>query len=276
MQGASISWNLFPFLGVKPDLGRPFREDEDRIGAPGAVLLSHELWVRRFNADPHVVGRTILVNAAASTVVGVMPARFAFPQHQLAWVPLQPFVKDDPRYARQLTVYGRLKPGVRLDRARAEVKAIVERIAVQSPATHAGWSGDVLSLGEEFADKNLRLVLLTMLGAVLCVLLIACSNVANLLLARATVRQREVAVRAAFGAGRARLVRQLLTESVVIGLAGGASGVVLAYWGLRAIELSIPPENGCASRSTAPSSSTPWRSPWSPASSSASPRRSRR
>ncbi len=243
VEGASVSWNLFPFLGVKPDLGRPFRADEDRVGAPGAVLLSHELWVRRFNSDPQVVGRTILVNAAASTVVGVMPPRFGFPHNQLAWVPLQPFVKDDPRFARQLAVFGRLKPGVRLEQASAEVKAIVGRIAAQSPATHAGWSGGALSLGEEMADKNLRLVVLTMLGAVLCVLLIAASNVANLLLARATVRQREVAVRAAFGAGRVRLVRQLLTESVVIGLAGGACGVVLAYWGLRAIELSMPADN---------------------------------
>jgi putative ABC transport system permease protein len=243
VEGASIAWNLFPFLGIKPALGRTFHEDEDRAGAAGAVLLSHELWMRRFNGDPNAVGKTILVNAAAHTVVGVMPPRFEFPERQLAWVPLANFVKDDPRSERNLSVLGRLKPGVSPDQARAEVKTIVERFAKQFPDTHTGWSGSVRPLREEFAGPEMRLMVLTMLGAVICVLLIACSNVANLLLARATVRQREVAVRAAFGAGRVRLVRQFLTESVVIGLLGGALGVVLAYWGVRWIEISIPADN---------------------------------
>ncbi|HEY0510590.1 MAG TPA: ABC transporter permease, partial [Thermoanaerobaculia bacterium] len=243
VDGVSISWNLFPFLGVKPELGRTFHEDEDRPGAPGAVLLSHELWMRRFNGDPGVVGKTILVNAAAHTVVGVMPPRFEFPGNQLAWVPLQPFVQDGLRSTRNLAVLARLKPGVGLEPARAEVKAVVQRIAAQSPQTHAGWSGDIRSLREDLTGRDMRLMVLTMLGAVICVLIIACSNVANLLLARATVRQREMAVRAAFGAGRARLVRQLLTESVVISLVGGALGVVLAYWGIRWIEISIPADN---------------------------------
>ena len=154
VSGASISWNLFPFLGVKPALGRTFRADEDRAGAPGAVLLSHELWMRRFNGDPNVVGKTILVNAAAHTVVGVMPPRFGFPEKELAWVPLRHFVKDDPRAERNLTVLGRLKPGSSLEQARAEVKAIVERIAKQNPDTHTGWSGNVRSLREEFIGKE--------------------------------------------------------------------------------------------------------------------------
>lgn len=243
VEGASISWNLFPFLGVKPALGRPFRPDEDRAGAPGAVLLSHELWMRRFNGDPGVVGKTVLVNVAAHTIVGVMPPGFKYPENQLAWTPLEPFVHDNPRSERNLAVLGRLRPGVSVDRARAEVKAFVERIAAQSPDTHLGWSGDVRLLREEFAGPKLRLIVLTMLGAVICVLLIACSNVANLLLARATVRQREVAVRSAFGAGRLRLLRQFLTESVVIGLLGGLLGIAFAYWGIRWIEISIPADN---------------------------------
>src|SRR4029077_15710421 len=144
---------------------------------------------------------------------------------------------------RSLAVLGRLKSGVSVDQARAEVKGFVERIAAQSPDTHAGWSGSVLPLREELAGPKLRLIVLTMLGAVICVLLIACSNVANLLLARATVRQREVAVRAAFGAGRRRLLRQFLTESLVIGLFGGLLGIAFAYWGIRWIEISIPPDN---------------------------------
>jgi putative ABC transport system permease protein len=243
VQGASISWNLFELLGVKPALGRPFRRDEDLAGAPGAVLLSHDLWTRRFNGDPAIVGKTILVNAAAHTVAGVMPAGFQFPENQLAWTPLEPFVHDNQRSDRNLAVLGRMKPGVSVDQARAEVKAFVERIAAQSPDTHLGWSGDVKLLREEFAGPKLRLIVLTMLGGVISVLLIACSNVANLLLARATVRQREVAVRAAFGAGRLRLLRQFLTESVVIGLLGGLLGIALAYWGIRWIEISIPAEN---------------------------------
>jgi putative ABC transport system permease protein len=243
VEGTSIAWNLFPFLGVKPALGRTFHEDEDRPGAPGAVLLSHELWMRRFNGDPNVLDKTILVNAAAHTIVGVMPPRFEFPERQLAWVPLAPFVKDDPRSERNLSVLARLKPGTSPELARAEVKTIVERIAKQYPDTHAGWSGSIRPLRDEFIGQETHLIVLSMLGAVICVLLIACSNVANLLLARATVRQREVAVRAAFGAGRVRIVRQFLTESVVIALLGGALGIAFAYWGIRWIEISIPADN---------------------------------
>jgi putative ABC transport system permease protein len=238
--GEAISGSLFPLLGVKPALGRPFREDEDQPGAPRVVLLSDEIWHRRFNGDPAIVGKTLLVNAAAHTVVGVMPPHFQYPEKALAWIPLAPIVHDDTRGNRSLAVLGRLKQGVSVEQAHDEVKGFVERLAVQNPDSHKAWSGKVLSLREEFAGRDLRLIVLTMMGAVICVLLIACSNVANLLLARATVRQREIAVRAAFGAGRVRLLRQLLTESVVIGLLGGGLGVFFAVWGLRWIELAIP------------------------------------
>jgi putative ABC transport system permease protein len=226
-----------------PPSAAPSNRDEDRAGAPGAVLLSHELWLRRFNGDPSIVGKTILVNAAAHTVAGVMPPGFRYPENQLAWTPLEPFVHNNSRSERNLAVLGRLKPGVSVEQARAEVKAAVERIAARFPSSHAGWSGNVLALHEEAADEKLHLILYSMLGAVICVLLIACSNVANLLLARATVRQREVAVRAAFGAGRPRLLRQFLTESVLIGLLGGLVGLTFSYWGIRWIEISIPADN---------------------------------
>jgi putative ABC transport system permease protein len=241
--GCAVSASLFPLLGIKPALGRVFREDEDRPGAPGAILLSHDLWMRRFNGDPAIIGKTILVNAAGHTVVGVMPPRFRFPEQQLAWVPLIPWVHDDPRQERSLDVLARLKAGTTVEQAQGDVAGIIKRITAQFPDTHAGWSGSVRPLREEFANQETRLIVLTMMGAVLCVLLIACSNVANLLLARATVRQREVAVRAAFGAGRLRLLRQLLTESVLIGLIGGGLGIVFAHWGIRWIELSIPAED---------------------------------
>ncbi|MFL6193945.1 MAG: ABC transporter permease [Thermoanaerobaculia bacterium] len=243
VQGASISAGLFPFLGIKPALGRTFREDEDRAGAQGAVILSHELWMRRFDGDPDILNKTIMVNAAAHTVVGVMPPRFKFPEQNLAWVPLAPFVHDNLRADRNLAVLARLGDGVSPDQARLEMKAIIGRIAKENPDSHAGWSGDVRPLREEFAGEGMRRVVLILMGSVILVLLIACSNVANLMLARATARQREVAVRAAFGAGRVRLVRQLLTESVVIGLLGGALGILLAVWGIRWIELSIPADN---------------------------------
>lgn len=238
--GNAVSASLFPLLGVKPALGRHFREDEDQPGAPRVVLLSDEIWRRRFNGDPAIVGKSVLINAAAHTVVGVMPPRFQFSENSLAWIPLTPIVHDDARGVRGLAVLARLKRQSRLDQAQAEVKGIVERLAVQNPDSHKGWSGKVVPLREELSGRNLRLMVLTMMGAVICVLLIACSNVANLLLARATVRQREIAVRAAFGAGRVRLLRQLLTESVVIGLLGGGLGIFFAVWGLRWMELAIP------------------------------------
>jgi putative ABC transport system permease protein len=238
--GEAISASLFPLLGVKPALGRQIREDEDQPGAPRVVLLSDEIWKRRFNGDPAIVGKTLLINAAAHTVVGVMPPRFQYPEKALAWIPLVPIVHDDARGNRSLAVLARLKRGVSVEQAHDEVKGFVERLAVQNPDSHKAWSGKVVTLREELSGRELKLMVLTMMGAVICVLLIACSNVANLLLARATVRQREIAVRAAFGAGRVRLLRQLLTESVVIGLLGGALGVFFAVWGLRWIELAIP------------------------------------
>ncbi|HSS47505.1 MAG TPA: ABC transporter permease [Thermoanaerobaculia bacterium] len=238
--GEAVSASLFPLLGVKPALGRVFRADEDQPGAPGVVLLSDEIWKRRYNSDPAIVGKTLMINAAAHTVVGVMPPRFGFPELELAWIPLAPFVHDEPRGIRSLSVLARLKPGSSLEQGQAEVKGLVERLATQYPGSHKGWSGSVLPLRQELAPRDLRLMVLTMMGAVICVLLIACSNVANLLLARATVRQREIAVRAAFGAGRVRLLRQLLTESVVIGLLGGGLGIFFAVWGLRWMELAIP------------------------------------
>ncbi|HEV7505087.1 MAG TPA: ABC transporter permease [Thermoanaerobaculia bacterium] len=238
--GGAISASLFPLLGVKPALGRHFREDEDQPGAPRVVLLSDEIWKRRFNGDPAIVGKTLLINAAAHTVVGVMPPRFQFPESELAWIPLTPIVHDEVRALRSLAVLARLKRESGFEQGQAEVKGFVERLAAQNPDSHKGWSGRIVPLREEFSGRNMRLIVLTMMGAVICVLLIACSNVANLLLARATVRQREIAVRAAFGAGRVRLLRQLLTESVVIGLLGGGLGVFFAIWGLRWMELSIP------------------------------------
>lgn len=241
--GAAISASLFAILGEKPALGRNFREDEDRPGAPPVLLLSHDLWVRRFNADPAIVGRPVTVNGLPRTVVGVMAPRFKFPFQQLAWIPLTPLVQEEKRSDHGLDVLARLAPGISFGPADAEVKAIAARLALLYPDADEGRSARLLLLRDELASDEIRLIILTMMGAVACVLLIACANVANLLLARATARQREIAVRAAFGAGRGRIVRQLLTESLLIALAGAALGIALGAFGIRWMEASIPASN---------------------------------
>ncbi|MFN2566034.1 MAG: ABC transporter permease [Gemmatimonadaceae bacterium] len=242
--GSSVSWNLFPMIGVKPMLGRGFREDEDRPGAPGVVLLSHELWQRRYAGDASVLGRAITINDAAHTVIGVMPPRFAFPERNEAWTPLAPIAHADPRSAHDAYgVQARLRPGVTLERAHAELLALGRALEVEHPVENRGWGLRATSLRDVLVGREIRLIILTMLGAVSFVLLIACANVANLMLARATSRQREVAVRAALGAGRWRIVRQLLTESVLVALAAGLLGIFIAVWGLDLIKNAFPPED---------------------------------
>jgi putative ABC transport system permease protein len=261
VSGAGITASLFPLLGETPMLGRSFREDEDRPGAPPVVLLGHDLWMRRFGGDPAVVGRTVMVNSTAHTIVGVMKPRFAFPGREEAWVPLAPLAHQEPRRDRGYNVIGRLAPGISIQQAVSEIDTLTGRLASAHPDTNAGWGGTVRTMRDVFVE-GMRLVVLTILGAVIFILLIACANVANLFLARATARQREVAVRVAFGAGRGRIVRQLLTESLLLALLGGALGILLgigesAGWRHRFRRKTRLP-TGCASRSTAPCSSTPW------------------
>jgi putative ABC transport system permease protein len=238
--GAAISWDLFPLLGTSPLVGRSFTADDDRPNAAGTVLLSYSLWTRRYHQDPNVLSRTIFVNGKPHSVIGVMPEHFEFPENQRLWVPLAPVTTKDSRDARNLFSFGRLKPGVTQERATQELNIIAARLAKEYSATNDGWSARVRTLREAFLPQEVPLVLYLMMAGVTLVLFIACSNVANLLLARASTRRREFAIRAAIGAGRGRIVRQLLTESVALGLASVPLGIALAEIGTRLIASAIP------------------------------------
>ncbi|MBI2681183.1 MAG: ABC transporter permease [Candidatus Solibacter usitatus] len=237
--GLQVTSNLFTLLGAQAKLGRTFLPEEGQPGAKRVVVLSHALWQRRFGSDPNIVGQAVTLSGESRTIVGVMPAGFGFPPYWATraelWAPMQ----FDARFAsmrggRMLRVFGRLKPGVSIKQAQAEMDLITERLRRQYPGEDAEMGALVQPLHEKVVG-SIRPALLVLLGAVGCVLLIACANVANLLLARATGRQKEMAIRTAIGAGSGRIVRQLLTESMVLSLAGGAMGLLVAAWGVQAL-----------------------------------------
>ena len=243
LAGAAISWEMFPMLGVPPGLGRLFGPRDDRPGAEPVIILSDELWQRRYQGDPSIIGRSVSVDGRPHTVIGVMPPRFAFPENDKAWIPLAPIVEQDARSARGLFVVGRLKPGIEVATAQAELSAVAAKLAGDYPLTNEGWGARVTVLKDDFTPATVRLVIWTMMGAVTLVLLIACANVANLMLARASTRLREFSVRAALGAGRARMVRQLLTECVMLGLFAAPIGVAIAYLGTWLLDRAVPPDD---------------------------------
>ena len=240
--GEIVSWSLFHLLGVEPVIGRSFEANDDRPGAVPVVLLSDAVWQQRYQRDPAVVGRAITVNGRAHTVIGVMPPRFAFPETQKLWVPMAEYLESTARDERGMQVFARLKEGATPQQASTELQAIAVRLAAAYPEDNKEWSLAVRPLAEWMLPAQVELVLLTMMGAVTLVLLIACSNVANLLLARASVRHREISIRAALGAGRWRIVRQLLTEAVLIGLLSAPLGVGIAWVGIKLIDGAMPPE----------------------------------
>ena len=234
LEGAQISAGFFETLEVPPALGRGIGAADDRPGAPPVAVLSHELWRRRFGADPTLVGRTIELEGTPHTVVGIAPEGFQFPSRVEVWTPLALEITPQMRGGHFLGVVGRLKPGVPVARAQAELTVIASRLEKQYPDSNTGWTVNAVPL-RELIVEDVRPALLVLMATVAVVLLIACANVANLLLARMASREREVAVRTALGAGRGRLVRQFLTESVLLALAGAGLGLLVALWGTRAL-----------------------------------------
>jgi putative ABC transport system permease protein len=234
--------SFFQVLGVTPELGRVYTPEEDAPNGPQVVVLSHRLWERRFGARQEAIGARLELNGRPSTVIGVMPPSFGIEGSKAElWTPmhLDPSVDYRTRTGRYLTSIARLKPNVTPQRAQADMSAIARRLEAAHPTFNSAWGANVVPMYEQVVG-GVRRALLVLGGVVAFVLLIACANVANLLLARSTARTREVAVRAALGAGRGRMVRQLLTESVVLSALGGAVGLLLAYWGVQVVKALAP------------------------------------
>ncbi len=243
LDGRRVSANLFDLLGVQPIIGRAFVAEEDKPGSK-VVLLNESLWKSRFGGEPSVIGRVLNLNGEPYTVIGVLPHRVRLPAqgnwHDQVWVPLAFSAEEAAnRGSHYLEVIARMKPGVTLPEAQAEMDTIAARLAKQYPDFNARRGAVVKPLHEEIVG-NMKSALLILLGAVAFVLLIACANVANLLLARAAVRQKEIALRLALGANRARLIKQLVVESILLSLLGAAVGLGLAYYGLDVLTRFIP------------------------------------
>jgi putative ABC transport system permease protein len=237
---AGVTAGFFDVLGVQPVRGRAFLPEDDQPDAGSVAIISDGLWKNRFGSDPNIVGKKIMVSARPVTVIGVMARGFEYPERTQIWLPSGLVANEEPRDNRSMSAIARLRPGVDIARAQAQINAINARLAQQFPDTSKGWDARVRGL-QSYLVRDVRSALLAVLGAVGFVLLIACTNVANLLLTRAAARQKEIAIRAAMGASRARVVRQLLIESLLLSAIGGVCGMLLSFW-LKDVLLAMIPE----------------------------------
>jgi putative ABC transport system permease protein len=243
LESAKVSGSFFSLLGARPAHGRIFNESDDQLSGPKVVILSDRIWRERFNSDPNIIGQGITLTEGAYTVVGVMPAKFEYPRGVDLWLPIRTTTAPriaESRGAQFLQAVGRLKPGVTIEQAEVELNSIISRLAAQYPQTEASGHRAVITPLATHLLGDARPALWLLLAATGMLLLIAAANIANLMLARATARRREFAVRAALGASRLRLVRQLLSESLILAFCGGAAGVLLAYWLIKLLARVAP------------------------------------
>jgi len=241
VRAASVSDGIFSILGVEPILGRVISKEEDSPDGPRAVVLGQELWQRRYGGDPNILGRAVQIGSQPYTVVGVMPSSFRFPERAELWVPLQLSPERSTRTDHYLEGIASLKPGVTVGQATQELRALMQQLNQENPLTDNGFTARAVPI-RQYVASEYRLAVITLLGGVSFLLLIACSNITNLLLFKASARVREMAVRTAVGASRARLVRQLVTESLLLGMLGCAGGVLLAQAGIPLLLTLIPVE----------------------------------
>ncbi|HEV8138002.1 MAG TPA: ABC transporter permease [Pyrinomonadaceae bacterium] len=242
IQGFLVTGNFFDTLGVKPTMGRAFTEEENQPGKDAVAIIAYSLWQRRFGGDPNIINKTINVNSITRTVVGVLPPKFNFPKGAEVYAPIA--LRPELVASRQNHAYyvlGRLKPGVSQQAAQADIDAIAARLEQQYPETNTGLGAVVIPVLKDTV-RMYDVALWMLMAAVGFVLLIACANVANLMLARASGRQKEIAVRVALGASRWRVVRQLLTESLIVAFIGGGFGVLIAFWGINLLRGANPGE----------------------------------
>jgi putative ABC transport system permease protein len=242
IQGFLVTGNFFDTIGTKPIMGRGFYDEENQPGKDAVAIITHSLWQRRFGGDPNILNKTISLNSVTRTIVGVMPEHFNFPKGSEVYAPIA-ITPELTRSRRNHSYYviGRLKPGISVSSAQSDIDTIVGRLEQQYPETNTGLGANVFPIVKDTV-RMYDTALWIMMGAVGFVLLIACANVANLMLARASGRQKEIALRAALGASRWRIIRQLLTESVIVALLGGVLGVLIGFWGIDLLRAANPGE----------------------------------